>query len=172
MSKDTKIILGVILFLAIVLVAVGYAAITTIPLKIEGTATAEASDANFSVKFSGNPTTGGVGTVEANITDNTHATMNVSKLTAKGQTATATYTIQNTSADLSAALTATTSSGKEDYFKVTYAFEGGATTKTIEKGATTTITVTVELLKTPVDETAQELTSTIGVTINADAVQP
>ena len=41
--------------------------------------------------------------------------------------------------------------------------------KTIEKGAATTITVTVELIKTPI---TQNENSTIGVTVVAEPVQP
>ena len=81
MNKNTKIVLGVVLVLAILLVAVGYAAIQTVNLKIESSsAQATPNQSNFTVKFKGTPTTGGVGT------------------------ATATFIIENTSADLSAAL--------------------------------------------------------------------
>lgn len=169
MNKSTKTIVGVVLLLAIVLVAVGYAAMTAVTLNINGTAQAEAKQSNFSVKFTGTPTTGGDGTTTASITDDEHAVMNVTGLSAKGQTATATYTIQNTSADLSAALSAEATNSNEGYFKVTKEI---AEPSTLVKGGTTTITVTVELLKTPVDEEAAALETTIGVAITADPVQP
>lgn len=169
MNKSTKTIVGVVLLLAIVLVAVGYAAMTAVTLNINGTAQAEAKQSNFSVKFSGTPTKEGDGTITAAVTDDTHATIEVTGLSAKGQKASATYTIQNTSADLSAALSATVTNSNEGYFKVTKEI---AEPSTLVKGGTTTITVTVELLKTPVDEEEAALKSTIGVTITADPVQP
>lgn len=99
--------------------------------------------------------------------------MDVSGLSAKGEKATATFTIQNTSADLSARLSANTpSNSNKDYFNVTYAFKDDETTPLVVKNETTTITVTVELLKTPVDETEAQLTTTIGVDITAEPVQP
>lgn len=173
MSRDTKTIIAVILFVAVLLVAVGFAAISNITLNIEGTAQAQASGENFSVKFAtGNPTTDGAGTITATRTDDTHATLDVTGLSAKGEKATATYTIQNTSVDLSAELSAVASNDNEEYFKVTYAFKNDETTPVIAKGATTEITVTVELMKTPVDESTENLDATIGVAITAKPVQP
>ena len=99
MKKDTKKIVGVVLVVAILLVAIGYAAIGTKTLNINGSATASTNDSNFVVKFTGTPTTGGTGTTTATINgqDQLKATMNVTGLTAKGDVATATYTISNES---------------------------------------------------------------------------
>lgn len=174
MNKNTTLIVSIVLLIAVLLVAVGYAAITAVTLNIGGTAKAEGAQANFTVKFltSPAPTKEGKGTIEPSVTDDLNAVMNVTGLTAKGDTATATYTIQNTSADLSAALTATTSNSNETFFKVSYEFADGATTATLAHGATTTIKVTVELIKTPIAETEAQLTSTVGVAITASPVQP
>lgn len=170
MNKSTKTLVGVVLFLAIVLVAVGYAAITTIPLNITGSAQAEANQDNFSVIFTGETSTDGDGTTVATKTGDTSATMTVTGLTAKGEKATATYTIQNTSADLSAALSATvTNNSNPDYFAVTKTI---ADPTTLVASGMTTITVEVELLKTPVAETEEQLKATIGIGITADPVQP
>lgn len=167
MSKDTKIIVGVILAVAILLVAVGYAAISAIPLKIEGTATGTASQENFKVTFTGTPTVSAADKVTAEIskTDPKSATMVVTGLTAKGDKATATYTITNGSADLSAALSATTTCSNQEYFKVTQSIAKS----TIAKGTSTEITVTVELIKTPIEA---DQNATIGVSISADPQQP
>ena len=81
-------------------------------------------------------------------------------------TVTATYTILNNSEDLSAKLSATTTNDNETYFTVTQKI---ADPTTITAGNTTTIEVTVELIKTPV--TADE-TATIGVEITAEPQQP
>lgn len=171
MNKSTKILTAVVVFLAVVLVAVGYAAITSVNLKISGSAKAEGQQTNFSVEFTGTPTTGGDGTTTATLstTDKKEATMNVTGLTAKGEKATATFTVKNTSADLSANLAATATNDNETYFKVTYSI---ANPTTIAKDGTTTITVTVELLKTPIQETEAELTANIEVLLTATPVQP
>lgn len=166
MKKDTKKIVGGILVIAVLLVAIGFAAIGARTLNINGTATAGTSQDNFVVKFTGTPTTGGQGTTTATIDTNPiNATMNVTGLTAKGDTATATYTISNESPDLSAALAATTTCSNTEYFKVTY----NIASETVAKGGNTTITVTVELIKTPI-QADQE--ATIGVTITATPQQP
>ena len=171
MSKSTKILTAVVVFLAVILVAVGYATITSVNLKISGSAKAEGLQSNFTVEFTGTPTTGGQGTTTATLstTDKKEATMNVTGLTAKGDTATATFTVKNTSADLSATLAATTTNDNETYFKVTYSI---ANPTTIAKNETTTITVTVELLKTPIQETEAELTANVQVLLTATPVQP
>ena len=167
MKKDTKKIVGVVLVVAILLVAIGYAAIGTKTLTINGSATASTNDSNFVVKFTGTPTTGGAGTTTATINgqDQLKATMNVTGLTAKGDVATATYTISNESPDLSAALAATTTCSNTEYFNVTY----NIAKTPVAKGATTTITVTVELIKTPIEK---DITATVGVTITATPQQP
>ena len=92
-------------------------------------------------------------------------TFHTYRITAKGDTATATYTIANTSADLSAVLSATTSNTNDEFFKITQNIAKG----TVAAGDTTTITVTVELIKTPI---TQDEETTIGVTITAEPQQP
>lgn len=171
MNKSTKTVIGVVLFVAIILVAVGYAAVTNIPLNITGSATAEVNTNNFKVTFTDPITTGGKGSTIAAKTDATTATMTVTGLTAKGDTATATYTIQNTSDDLLAKFSVDTVSESTDYFKVTSEV---ANTDAISPAGTTTVTVTVELLKTPIDADAEaaNLSTTIGVKLLATPVQP
>lgn len=166
MTKTTKIV-GLVLIILVLIVGIGYAAIQNITLNITGTAKADASQANFAVKFSGEPTVAGSGTTTAAVTNDLNATMNVTGLTAKGETATATYTIQNTSADLTANLTAKTSNTNEEYFKVEYSFNGNKTS--LAKGEATTVTVKVTLIKTPIEA---QVSSTIGLQITAAPVQP
>ena len=173
MNKNSKIVLGVVLVLAILLVAVGYAAIQTVNLKIESSsAQATPNQSNFTVKFTGTPTTGGVGTTTATIDENDElkASMNVTGLTAKGDTATATFEIENTSADLSAALSVAEpiTNSNTSYFDVSYNI-ADPVIGVNETKSKTTITVTVELIKTPI---TQDETTTIGLTINADPQQP
>ena len=158
------------MLLAIILVAVGYAAITNVTLNISGTAKSEASQANFVVEFTGTPTTGGKGTTTATINENkkTEGTIEVSDLSAKGDTATATYTVKNQSQDLSADLTAEATSSNDEYFQVICSLEK----TTLKSQEETSLTITIKLLKTPIDETKEDLKSNIGVSITAEPKQP
>ena len=170
MRRANNKVVGGILLLAIILVAVGYAAITNVTLNINGTAKSGSNQSNFVVEFIGTPTTGGKGTTTAtiNASKKTEGTVEVSGLTAKGDTATATYTVKNQSQDLSADLTAEATSSNEKYFETICTVE-----KTILKAQEeTTLTVTIKLLKTPIDETKEDLTSNIGVSITAEPKQP
>ncbi len=161
--KNYTLVIIITLLLAILVIAVGFATIATVNLKITGNAAASASQSNFNVKLTGTPTTGGSGTTTAEIAnDGKSATMNVSGLTTKDQTATATFTISNESTDLKASVDATISSlTNSEYFEVSKSIASS----TIAASGTTTITVTVKLLKTPAtDQTSGEFT----VTISAD----
>ena len=168
--KNTNKVVGGVLLLAVILVAIAYAAITNVTLKINGTSKSQANQTNFVLQFVGEPTTGGKGTTTAtiNTSKRTEGTMNVEGLSAKGDTATATFTVQNSSQDLSADLTAKATSSNENYFEVRCKIED----TTLKAGATTKLTVTVELLKTPIDETKEDLSTNIGVSITAEPKQP
>ena len=169
MRRNTKIV-GGILLVAILLVAVGYAAITNVTLNIDGTAKSEGNPDNFKVELVGEPQTSGDGTTTAtiNTADKTQGTMNVSGLNAKGQTAIATYTVKNQSTDLSADLTAKATSTNDEYFEVQCSLEK----TTLKAQEQTTMTVKVKLLKTPIDETKENLSTEIGVNIDAEPKQP
>ena len=125
---------------------------------------------NFKVEFIGTPTTGGKGTTTATIDSSvkTNGTVTVNGLTAKGDEATATYTVKNQSADLSADLTAEATSSNEEYFEVLCTLEK----TTLKAQEETTLKVTVRLLKTPIDETKENLKTDIGVTVTAEPKQP
>ena len=170
MRRANNKIIGVIVLLAIVLVAVGYAAITNVTLNIDGTAKSEANPDNFKVELIGEPQTSGDGTTTAtiNTADKTQGTMNVSGLNAKGQTAIATYTVKNQSADLSADLTAKATSTNDEYFEVQCSLDK----TTLKAGEETTMTVKVKLLKTPIDETKENLSTEIGINVDAEPKQP
>ena len=163
-------IAGILLIATIILIAIGYAAITNVELKISGTGNAQANKDNFIVEFIGIPTTGGKGKTQATIDtkDATKGNMTVSGLTAKGDSATATYTVKNKSADISADLTAKATSSNENYFETICTLDK----TTLKAQEETTLTVTIKLLKTPIDETKEDLTSNIGVSIIAEPKQP
>jgi len=170
MRRTNSKIIGGILLVAIVLVAIGYAAITNVTLNIDGTAKSEGNPDNFKVELVGEPQTSGDGTTTAtiNTADKTQGTMNVSGLNAKGQTAIATYTVKNQSVDLSADLTAKATSTNDEYFEVQCSLDK----TTLKAGEETTMTVKVKLLKTPIDETKENLLTEIGVNIDAEPKQP
>ena len=170
MRRTNAKIVGGVLVLAIILVAVAYAAITSTQLNINGTGNATAKQDNFKVEFIGTPTTGGKGTTTATIDSSvkTNGTVTVNGLTAKGDEATATYTVKNQSADLSADLTAEATSSNEEYFEVLCTLEK----TTLKAQEETTLKVTVRLLKTPIDETKENLKTDIGVTVTAEPKQP
>ena len=169
MGKNTKIVGGVLL-VVIILVAVAYAAITNVELNINGVGSAQAKQENFKVEFIGTPSTSGKGTTTATIneSDKTKGTVNVTGLTAKGDEATATYTVKNLSSDISADLTAEATSSNQTYFEVICSLEK----TTLKAQEETTLKVTVRLLKTPIDETKEDLNSDIDVTLTAEPKQP
>ena len=164
MRRTNKIIIAILL-ISIMLLGVGYAAIQNITLNITGTATADPSQSNFTVRFSENVQVSDSNKVIAAITDDTNATINVSGLTTSGDTATATYTVQNTSKDLSANLSVATTNSNEEYFLI----ESKLGNETLTAGGATTLTVTVQLIKTPISTVE---TSTIGIQLTAEPVQP
>ena len=170
MRRTNAKIVGGVLVLAIILVAVAYAAITSTQLNINGTGNATANQSNFKVEFIGTPTTGGKGTTTATIDSSvkTNGTVTVNGLTAKGDEATATYTVKNQSADLSADLSAEATSSNEEYFEVLCTLEK----TTLKAQEETTLKVTVRLLKTPIDETKENLKTDIGVNVTAEPKQP
>lgn len=165
--KKRNTFFGIGLLVALLVLGIGYAAISNITLNIGGTGKAGVSDSNFKVKFIGTPTVSDEDIVKATISKDEEATINVDSLVAKGDKVTATYQIQNASADLSASLAVpTVSNSNTEYFSVTTDMTEAVT---LASNETTTITVTVELIKTPI-EADQE--TTINVSLVASPVQP
>lgn len=165
--RRKKTYVGLVLLLAVLMLGIGYAAITNIDLLISGTAKAVVSDENFKVKFTGTPTVSDEDIVTATITDDHNATITVDSLTAKGDSVTATYTILNDSEDLTASITKPSiTNDNEEYFTVTTDW---ADAKEVAAKGETTVTVTVELIKTPI--TDDELAN-IDISFVASPVQP
>lgn len=167
MKSNSKVIV-LTLIVAVLVIGVGFATINAINLNISGTATATADQSNFKVEFFGTPTTSDSTKVVAGIdaTKKNEATISVSKLSAKGDTATAIYQIKNYSEDLSASLVATVLENTNDeYFSVVPTIAK----KDITAGGDTTVEVKVTLLKTPVDA---DKTTNVKVQVVATPVQP
>ena len=83
MRRANNKVVGGIVLLAIILVAVGYAAITNVTLNINGTAKSEASQNNFVVEFIGTPTISGKGTTTATINENKKTEGNIRSIRPK-----------------------------------------------------------------------------------------
>ena len=164
MSKTSKIILVTIVATCILL-GLGYAAITNITLNIAGTASATADSGNFKVRFTENVSVSESAYVTATRTGDHTATIAVSGLTSAGQSVTATYEIKNESSDLSADLSVDTSNDNTEYFKISSQLAKSSLTA----NETTTVLVTVELTKTPIDE---DVSANVGVSLTAMPVQP
>lgn len=162
--KKNKTLLGVALLIAVLMLGVGYA-LQSRQLSLTGTATANPTDANFIVEFS---------SAEANNTSDiatftgTSATYTVNSLTEVGQTAVGTFKIKNKSnAGINANITAGQIAETDDgnYFEVTSAIEDNTN---VAVNGEATYTVTVKLIKAPVDEAATG-TFTVGFTAQAVA---
>ena len=168
-KKTLQIVL--IVLVAVLTLGIGYATISNINLIIDGNATANPNDNNFKVHFvetadtpnlEGNVTLTGSADIDKN--DNTMATFNVGGLTKEGDYAIATYTIINNSNDVGAKLSLELTNSNADYFKVTETI----TDTELQAGDTTTGTVKVEMIKTPL---TNEVTTSITAKIKASAVE-
>ena len=165
-KKTLQIVL--LVAIAVLTLGIGYASITAINLFINGNATASVNQENFKVYFtstSDTPSlTGNVtvtGTAEINNQDNTVATFNVGGLTKVGDYAIATYTIINDSNAIGAELSLNITNANSEYFRVTES----VTDTQLQAGDTTTGTVKVEMIKTPIDtEVSTSVTAKIIAT--------
>lgn len=172
MNKKRTILGGAIL-VAVIMLSIGYAVIENIPLNITGSATANVSDDNFLVEFdeaTDKTTVSNEDKVSASVTGIHAAKMDVTGLSAKGDSVYAIFTINNKSADLSAELSVSAENISETdnagYFSIATEI---TEPKIITKGGSTTVKVTVTLEKTPVDGTK---TGEISVALSAKPVQP
>ena len=164
MRKTSKIIIVTIIATSILL-GLGYAAIQNITLNITGTAAAQASQDNFKVRFTKVSNVSDAVNVTASVSSDTLATMNVTGLTEKGNSVTATYEIENQSADLSSDLKISTTNSNTEYFLISSRLNKSS----LVAGEKTTVTVVVEMLKTPIEGS---VSSSIGVKLEAMPVEP
>ena len=195
-KKEGKLFLGILI--AVLALGVGYAAITGINLYINGSATAKASgvQADYIVHFddlvsNGNYITytetanedsliqsydtekhvtaaSGETTKTASITvanDQLSASVQVDNLTAEGDTVTFTLPVINESDGIKAALSVDIENENEEYFEVT----AEPAVETLNgNNATTTVTVTVSVVKVP---KVNDVSGTFTVTLAADPIE-
>lgn len=163
MRKTTKIIL-ITIIIATILLGIGYAAVQNITLNISGTAAADPTQSNFKVMFTGTPFVSDNTLATASIINDTNASIEVTGLSQKNDNVSVTYTIENASTDLSANLSISTTNSNDDYFSITSILEKTS----LIAGETTEVTVTIELIKTPITSIESE----IEILLDAIPVQP
>lgn len=170
--KKKKSFVALALVCAVLVLGVGYA-LTTIDLKVNGDITVSPDDSNFDVNFTdAKITTNGTLTGKTDTADKGDgktATLSVKTLKTVGEKVVAEYTITNNSkAGINATLsnpTATqTDDAAKDYYTVTATL---ADANPIAPNGTKKLTVTVELVKAPLEE----VTGAFEVTFKASATK-
>lgn len=144
--KSPKTFLLLSIVVAVLVLGIAYAAISSVTLTVTGNATAIPNADNFVVKFDSKqtPTTSGSGTIDASYTGDLTANISITGWSKAKEKATIVLYITNYSDDLAATLTKEVSSA--DKFKITANLD----TTRIEKGETAELTIVVELLETPI----------------------
>ncbi len=150
--KNRKIVVVSFLLVAVMLLSVGYAALTDV-LDITGSADVNKSAAedayNEDIHFSDAKANQTGNTASINPDNNDKASFTANTLQGAGDTATFTFEITN-DGDLDATVTPSISSNTNDaYFTINSDWAGQA--KTLSAGSTLEYTVTVTLKETPTD---------------------
>lgn len=150
--KNRKIVVVSFLLIAVMMMSVGYAALTDV-LDITGSADVNRSAAeeayNADIYFTGAVANQTGNTASVNADNNDKASFTANTLQGAGDTATFTFTIKN-DGDLDATVTPSISSNtNEAHFTISSDWAGQA--KTLGAGQTLTYTVTVTLTDTPTD---------------------
>ena len=150
--KNRKRVVVAFLLVAVMLMSVGYAALTDV-LDITGSADVNKSAAedayNADIYFTAAVANQTGNTASVNSDNNDKASFTANTLQGAGDTATFTFTITN-DGDLDAIVTPSISSNtNETYFSVSSDWNGQP--KTLAAGQTLTYTVTVTLKETPTD---------------------
>jgi len=167
--KNRKTVVVAFLLVAVMLLGVGYAALTD-TLTIGGSAdiTKDGAQNSFNedIYFSNAEANNGHDVVEIMSGDPDTATFTINSLSGKGDKAQITFTIRN-DGDLSANVTPSLADNDEpEYFNIYSDWRDGENnilTKTLAAGGTITYTLTVELLKTPTEAHTGQFTVRLDV---------
>ena len=166
--RQEKIILSlvmvVLLLSMILLTGVGYAAETGNILKISDNPVLVAEQADFKILFSGDPIYIGDGIAVLEIIGPTSATMNITGLKTVGDYVTAIFTIENQSNNIDAEIKTKVTNTNTEFFDVSTSVSEDIINHKYGKAI---ITITVELIKLPIenDETAYISTDVIAIPI-------
>ena len=170
--KKKKSFIALALVCAVLVLGVGYA-LTAIDLKVNGDITISPDDSNFDVNFTdASITTAGTlagKTDTATKGNGKTATLSVKTLKTVGEKVVAEYTITNNSkaginAILSSPTVTQTNDDAKDYYTVVATL---ADTNPIQPNGTKKLTVTVELVKAPLEE----VTGNFTIAFNASATK-
>ena len=181
--KNRRIVVVAFLLAAVLLLGVGYAALTD-TLDVTGSADVDVNGLNAEfeedIYFSAAVANEGTpNTASVNSQNNDKASFTAKSLKKKNDVATFTFTINNDSAHdvvVTPKLNATLGNTNTEYFELTSDWAGAA--KTIPAGSTMTYTVTIKLIKDPTEAVAGsflvELTAVAdnGTTTPADPADP
>ncbi len=164
--KNKKVLMLLTLLIVIFLLGIGYA-MANINITISGFASATALDENFIVRFKKTGTSfdqpTGMVNATGTITSEREATINVTGLKKVNDEATITYTVENVSKGLDANVTAIPTVTSNEYFEVTTTGLSTQETK-ISTGDSATVTVTVKLIKTPIEDKSENITIKLTAT--------
>ena len=162
--KNRKLFL--LLPLLVLFLGVGYAVVSSIGLQIGGTANVE--NAELKVAFNGNTEVSNEEKVKATaVEDSLSATILVTNLQLN-ETVTATYYIRNKETDVNSKISISNiENDKDDFFEVTTDIDSNP--KTIEAGDVDSITITIKLIKTPINESDSEANINILLTASPTA---
>ena len=179
--KQKRTYVTLLLIVALLVLGIAYAAFNADELQISGTATASVAEGTVNVEFvSVTPAKAeGVTTYgEIDSTDADKATFTVADLTKAEETKSVTFTIENKTENgvpvtlRTPSITWEGGKATHDYYEVTYAYGETSLAAAGEDGDSTTLTVTVKLLKTisTLDTlTAANTGNTVTITLNAEA---
>ena len=152
--KNRKIVVVAFLLIAMLLLGVGYAALTD---TLDVTGSADVSLTDLEKEFEGEiyfsaavANKGTPDTASVNADNNDKASFSAKSLLHEGETTSFTFTINNDSqydVTVTPKLNATLGNTNPTYFDITSDWDGA--TKTIPAGQTATYTLTVELLEDP-----------------------
>ena len=170
--KSKKGLIGLIVVVAVLVLGIGYAVVSSVDLKITGTAATETKDLDVVISAAdpSDNTKDTFGTVSTPVDKN--ATITIKNMTGLSDTRTVTYTVSNRESDLDAKVYVNAASdivvSKSEFFNVETSITGSANAITVPAGGTNTFTVTTKLIKLPIQES--DSTTDITITIKADPV--
>ena len=141
--------ISLFIFIAVVILGIGYAVVTSIQLLVNGTTTISPDQKKFKVHFvsadkiSGSSGVSVISSIDSN--DDTKALFSITGLSKKGDNATAVYKVKNDSKKIGTKISLDLTNSNSNYFKVTETIMDNK----LQAGETTTVLVKVEMIRTP-----------------------
>lgn len=179
--KQKRTFVTILLVLALLCLGIAYAAFSSDELQISGTATASVAEGNVDVEFvavSPEKTEGVTTYGEIDSLDPDKASFTVAELATVGDTKTVTFTIENKTQNgvpvilETPTITWANGTSENEWYEVSYEYGNTNLAAATEDGDSTTLTVTVKLLKTistPDTQTAANTDNTVTITLKANA---